>query len=234
MNLPSLNSSVSPYRAHLRPAAVSILERNHIGETAAKIADLSHLSLESKVSLSHKAQTLPAAAVSETRRRPSTPPQVRKGCVSTTDFAGRQCSGSLHGPLLMEDAPLATLQPKPSNSLDMVFEHQSDRDSLRSASLMLGMLGGETLHAPSTGESLSTLPAGNSTYSYLGVEDGVAKLVQTFHQPVETRPDSRVRLGDGSEVQMRWESGEFSTLSIYLPAESLDTLVNWGRSSWMA
>ena len=228
MNLPKLGTSVSPYRAHLRPQAAATLERSYVSEVAQRIShDLSHLSLESRVDLSQKAQAAPPPPPSETRRRPQA--QVPKcKSVHTTDFTGRQCSGTLHGPLLMEDAPLSTLSPKDSHSLDLVFEHEGDRQLLRSAGLMLGALGSETLQAPATGEALVSLPALDSSYSYMGVRDGVAQLVQTFQDPLEARSDSVARLADGSEV--KFCRGQEGQLSIFLPAQSLDQLIHWGRN----
>lgn len=231
----ALGTSLAPYRAFLRPNLISPVEQGYGNEALRVATDVASLSLETRLDLSQKAQVVPPAPPPETRRKSATErPTPRKAQVQTHDFTGRQCSGSLHGPLLMEELEMPDSSARPSGfrSVDFVFEDSQDFASLRSASLALGAIHPEVLQAPSVGEPLAVIPAADSTFAYFGVKNGMAHLVQQWEGPVQAHRspgETQVRLPDGRSARLSWQQSEQTQLSLYLPAESLDQLVGWGR-----
>jgi len=184
------------------------------------------LSLQTKVELSHKAQankmldkayveadpTTPSAQTRKTRKASAENRKEAEG-VSTTDFAGRSCTGTLSGPLLMED----------SQALEgFNFDHPGDFQAVFSAGKFLASLDDEVLKAERSPEPL----ASDQGLAYFGLQDGTGLLV---HQGADVPPgpeESQVTLPGGSRVQITRQDGR---LSLFLPAESLTELTQWGR-----
>ncbi|MBT9586189.1 hypothetical protein IV102_22805 [bacterium] len=236
MNLSPIGRSLAPYRAAIRQPVASTVEQSYGSGQPARIStDVASLSLETRLDLSQKAQVLPPPPPPESTRK--TPPARRESQVSTTDFTGRSCSGSLHGPLLMED-PMMEVQsldsrPAAFKSVDFVFENTQDFAPMRSASLALAALEPSILHAPASQVALATVPSSDSSFAYFGVKNGVATIVQQFDndQPQAFSQDSgQVRLPDGQVAFISRAHGPAGQLSIHLPATSLDPLADWGRS----
>ncbi|MBN9418817.1 hypothetical protein ABS71_17880 [bacterium SCN 62-11] len=170
------------------------------------------LSLENKVELSQKAVVAPPPPPSQGTKKKSAPEKapVSKR-VEGEDFAGRTCSGELHGPLLME-AP---------GGLTFELEHERDFETMAQMGLQLGQVPAELLHSPA-GETPLVKEKG---FSYFGMEAEGARLVQ--HIEGEAAEPSRVKLPSGQEVLITRGPNE---ISILVPAASLDELANWGRN----
>ena len=233
MNLLSIGSTLSPYRAAIRSPRVESVERGYGAVTHQRVAtEVDSLSLQTKMDLSQKAQVLPPPPPAETKRKPTLPPKKQEQRVSGSDFTGRTCVGSLHGPLLMEDPQMET-EAKPSGfqSVDFVFDNDKDFAPMRGASLALAALEPSILHAPGQSQPLATVPSSDSNFAYFGVRNGQAVIVQQFHeaQP-EARESSQVRLPNGQVATILRGADDQMQLSIHLPASSLDELASWGRS----
>jgi hypothetical protein len=177
--------------------------------------EVASLSLETRLDLSQKSQAAPPPPPPDPRkskakeaRKPDTP-----GSVATTDFTGRSCTGSLHGPLLMEDP----------HSPGFVFDNPRDFEDLQSAGKLLSRLDPEILLGASSEKSLAELSLGESKFSYFGIKDGQGLLMQ--HRQHETAEVSQVQLPGGQVAQI---SRELDRLCIYLPAVSLEEMAQWG------
>lgn len=233
MNLPAIGTSIAPYRAAIRAPRVEPIEQGYGQIAHNRVAtEVDSLSLQTKMDLSQKAQVLPPPPPAETKRKPSQPPKKTEARVSTSDFTGRTCSGSLHGPLLMED-PQMEVESRPSafKSVDFVFENDKDFAPMRSASLALGALEPSVLHAPGQDQPLANIPGADSNFAYFGVRNGQAVIVQHFQEAQPERAEtSQVRLPNGQVATILRGSDDQMQLSIHLPASSLDELANWGRS----
>lgn len=165
------------------------------------------LSLQTRVDLSQKAQVAPPPPPTETRKPKTSPqPMQRSEGVCTTDFTGRTCSGTLSGPLLMEE-PLAELP--------------QDSAALEATGRFFALLDSELLTAERSDQPL----ASKDDLHYYGVLDGVALV--THSQPLEASGEERhIVLPEGGVVRITQAEGR---LSLYLPAESLGEMVSWGK-----
>lgn len=174
------------------------------GEVTEGVASLS---LQTRVDLSQKAQVAPPPPPTETRKPKSTPTAPpRSESVCTTDFTGRTCSGTLSGPLLMEE-PLAELP--------------QDSAALEATGRFFALLDSELLVAERSEQPLAT----KDDIHYFGVLDGVALV--THSQPLEATGEERhIVLPEGGVVRITQSEGR---LSLYLPAESLSEMVSWGK-----
>jgi len=172
------------------------------------------LSLETKVELSQQAQVQPPPPPQATKKKSSTQEKLPPKGVEGEDFTGRTCTGTLNGPLLMED-PLA-----------LNFECDSPRDfeTMHQLGLQLGQVPQELLHSPA-GDAPLVKEAG---FSYHGIGPEGARLSQHIEgeagAPLEV---SHVKLADGQVVQVTRGPNE---ISILVPPASLDELANWGRN----
>lgn len=171
------------------------------------------LSLESKVELSQKATVAPPPPPSQGTKKKSAPEKAPASSklVEGEDFAGRTCTGTLHGPLLME-AP---------GGLTFELEHERDFETMAQMGLQLGQVPAELLHSPA-GEAPLVQEKG---FSYFGVQPEGARLVQ--HVECEPAEPSRVKLASGQEILITRGPNE---ISILLPPDSLDELAGWGRN----
>jgi hypothetical protein len=233
MNLLSIGSTLSPYRAAIRSPRVESVERGYGAVTQQRVAtEVDSLSLQTKMDLSQKAQVLPPPPPAETKRKPTLPPKKQEQRVSGSDFTGRTCVGSLHGPLLMEDPQMEVESKAPGfQSVDFVFENNQDLAPMRGASLALAALEPSVLHAPGQDQPLATIPSSDSNFAYFGVRNGQAVIVQQFHEPQpEARESSQVKLPNGQVATILRGADDQMQLSIHLPAASLDELAGWGRS----
>jgi len=233
MNLPSIGSTLSPYRPSIRLPRVESVERGYGAVAQQRVAtEVDSLSLQTRLDLSQKAQVLPPPPPAETKRKPTLPPKKQEQRVSGSDFTGRTCVGNLHGPLLMED-PQMEVESRPSefHSVDFKFENDKDFAPLRGASLALAALEPSVLHAAGTDKPLVTVPSSDSNFAYFGVRNGLAVIVQQFHeaQP-QAAETSQVRLPNGQVATILRGADDQMQLSIHLPAASLDELASWGRS----
>ena len=239
MNFMAIGSNLAPYRPALRSARINPIEQSYGNPPANRVAtDVATLSLENQIDLSQKAQVLPPPPPKETKKKPSQPPTRKaEARVSTTDFSGRTCSGSLHGPLLMEEPEMEvqSLDARPAGfqSVDFGFDSPHDFAPLRSASLALAALEPSQLHAPAQDTPVATVPSSDSSFAYFGVRNGVAVMVQQFELPQaphSSPENSQVRLPNGQIATILRTPGGESQLSIHLPASSLDELALWGQS----
>lgn len=175
------------------------------------------LSLESKVELSQKAVVAPPPPPSQGTKKKTVAEKAtvsQSKTVEGEDYAGRTCSGTLHGPLLME-AP---------GGLTFELEHERDFETMAQMGLQLGQVPAELLHSPA-GEVPLVKEKG---FSYFGLEPEGARLVQHLEgEPGEPVEPSRVKLPSGQEVLITRGPNE---ISILVPAASLDELANWGRN----
>lgn len=233
MNMLSIGSTLSPYRAAIRAPRVESVEHGYGGQSHHRVAtEVDSLSLQTRMDLSQKAQVLPPPPPAESKRKPTLPPKKEQARVSAQDFAGRTCSGSLHGPLLMEE-PQMEVEARPSGfrSIDFVFDNQQDFAPLRGASLALAALEPSVLHAPGGDKPLAVIPSSDSQFAYFGVRNGQAVIVQQFQEAQTQSPEaSQVRLPNGQMATILRGSDDQMQLSIHLPAASLDDLAQWGRS----
>lgn len=230
MNLVIGSNTLGAYRPITRPAFSRTIEQAYDNPATRVPTDVASLSLQTRIDLSQKANVVPPPPPADNRRKVRDELPGKKSQVSTTDFTGRTCTGSLHGPLLMED-PLQQTEERPSGfqSSDFVFTSPEDFAPLRSASLALAALQPEILQAPATGQPLATLPAADSSFLYFGVKDGQALMVQQFENEAPAgAASSQVQLPDGRLAQILRQGGEQSQFSIYLPAESLGEMAMWG------
>lgn len=181
------------------------------------------LSLQSKVDLSQKASVTPVKAPDETRKPKKAPGEPKKAArpegaatqeeVTGTDFAGRTCTGSLSGPLLMED---------PQALEGFNFDHPSDFQALFSAGKFLAGLDEGVL----TGERSPNPLASDQGLAYFGVQEGKGLLVQQGPDLPAGPEESQITLPSGEKVQVTRQEGR---LSLFLPAESLGEVAQWGR-----
>lgn len=241
MNNMAINNSIAPYRPAIRPPASRTVEQSY-GTPNPQVTvstDVASLSLETRVDLSQKAQVLPPPPPAESKRKPSQPPARKSEAqVETTDFAGRTCSGTLSGPLLMED-PLEvdSLDSRPGSfkTVDFDFKSAQDLGSVRGAGLAFAEMEPEVLHAKASDSPIAILPSSDSTFAYFGVKNGMATIVQQFEsrQPEgQEFEDSQVRMPDGQIAFISRGRGpaEQSQVSMQFPASCLDELAYWGRS----
>lgn len=170
------------------------------------------LSLESKLDLSHKAQVQPPPPPQATKKKPSVPERVAPKSVEGEDFTGRTCSGTLHGPLLMEEP----------GGLAFECENAQDFEAMTRLGLQLGEVPPELLHTPA-GEAPVVQQPG---FTYHGIEPEGARLVQHVEGSPEV-VESRVKLPDGQTVLVTRGPNQ---ISILVPPASLDELANWGRN----
>ncbi|MBT9587956.1 hypothetical protein IV102_31765 [bacterium] len=224
MNPVAASTSLASYKPALRPAVFNPLQ---LPQSDNKVAtEVASLSLETKLDLSQKAQVVPPPAPPDNRK--SKAPPARKpetpASVETTDFTGRTCTGSLNGPLLMED--LGAGQPLEFRSLDFVYDNPQDFAALQTASQLLAGLEPEVLLSPGGERPLADFILNDSTFSYYGVKDGRGLMVQHLQEaPRSPAEESQILLPDGQVAHLSRESGQ---LSIYLPAASLQEMAAWG------
>lgn len=169
------------------------------------------LSLESKLDLSQKAQVQPPPPPSASKKKVVEERRSPKS-VEGEDFAGRTCTGSLHGPLLMEEP----------GGLAFECENPADHEAMTRLGLQLGQVPPELLHTPAGEAALVQEPG----FSYFGVAAEGARLVQHVEGSPEVQ-ESRVKLADGQTVLVTRGPHE---ISILVPPASLDELANWGRN----
>ncbi|MBS2039259.1 hypothetical protein JST97_30020 [bacterium] len=232
MNMLSIGSTLSPYRAAIRAPRFENIEHGYGNQSHQRVAtEVDSLSLQTRMDLSQKAQVLPPPPPAETKRKPTLPPKKEQAKVSTQDFTGRTCSGTLHGPLLMEE-PQMEVEARPSafRSVDFVFDNQQDFAPLRGASLALAALEPSVLHAPGADQPLAVIPSSDSQFAYFGVRNGQAVIVQQFQEAQPQAQSSQVRLPNGQVATILRSADDQMQLSIHLPAASLDDLAQWGRS----
>lgn len=219
MNPVASGGAVAPIKTVTRSNSVVAQPAAPAPQVATEVASLS---LETKLDLSQKAAVVPPPPPADNRKSKSekAPPKKAAETVATTDFAGRTCSGTLNGPLLMEEPGAA--QGLEFRSIDFVYGDDSDFAALQSAGKALSGLDTELLLKPAEGdEPLLSLSDGSA---YYGVKDGLGKLVQRYDGEA-TAEISQVRLPDGNLVEISRQPGE---LSIYLPAASLEEISRWG------
>ena len=186
---------------------------------------LAGLSLESRIELCQKIDVVPPPAKKTERpghhskgfKPPKTP---LPHSVQTTDNCGRMCTGTLHGPLLMEDAGISTPSAAAFSSEGFRYDNVLDFDNLRDASKALALFSSpdELGHAQDPG------------FMYVGTIDGRANLVK---DDPELAPES---IGVGAVIMPDGRIGHVSRsprnggeIRVRVPEESLDMLVNWGR-----
>ncbi|MFN8611240.1 MAG: hypothetical protein U0931_27095 [Vulcanimicrobiota bacterium] len=232
MNLLSIGSTLSPYRAAVRAPRVENLEHGYGSQSHHRVAtEVDSLSLQTRLDLSQKAQVLPPPPPAESKRKPTLPHKKEQQRVTTQDFTGRSCSGSLHGPLLMEEPEMQVeARPGTFRSVDFVFDHQQDFAPLRGASLALAALEPSVLHAAAADRPLAVIPSSDSQFAYFGVRNGQAVIVQQFQEAQAPAQSSQVRLPNGQVATILRDANDQMQLSIHLPAASLDDLAQWGRS----
>jgi hypothetical protein len=232
MNLLAIGSTLSPYRAAIRSPRIEPIEQGYGRHSHQRVAtEVDSLSLQTRLDLSQKAQVLPPPPPAESKRKPTLPPKKEQQRVSSQDFTGRTCSGSLHGPLLMEE-PQMEVEARPSGfrSVDFVFDNHQDFAPLRGASLALAALEPSVLHAPGGDKPLAVIPSSDSQFAYFGVRNGQAVIVQQFQEAQPQSQSSQVRLPNGQVATILRGADDQMQLSIHLPAASLDDLAQWGRS----
>ena len=172
------------------------------------------LSLETRVDLSQKAQVQPPPPPQATKKKNTTPERPPNKSVEGEDFAGRTCTGTLHGPLLMEEPA----------GLDFECENARDHETMTRLGLQLGQIPPELLHTPA-GETPVVQEPG---FTYHGILPEGARLVQHLETDSgAVLEESKVKLPGGQTVLVTRGPNEISVL---VPAESLDELANWGRS----
>lgn len=237
----SIGTSLAPYRPSIRPSPARAVEQGYGNQTSTAVpvaTDVASLSIQTRVDLSQKAQVAPPPPPSESRRKPAQNPAPKhEARVATQDFAGRLCSGSLTGPLLMEDPLSHETDGCAFQTLDFSFESSADFLAVRGGSQALALLEPEELHSPASGQPIRQFRTADASFAYFGVQNGVAVLVQKMEAGATAAPEapkSEVRLPDGQVVRiLRSLDQQQEQLSLYLPAESLDNLADWGRS-WLA
>ncbi len=170
------------------------------------------LSLESKLDLSQKAQVQPPPPPQATKKKATEERRAPKS-VEGEDFAGRTCSGSLHGPLLMEEP----------GGLAFECENAQDHETMTRLGLQLGQVPAELLHTPAGEAPVVHQP----DFTYFGIEAEGARLVQHVEEGPSELVESRVKLPDGQTVLVTRGPNE---ISILVPPASLDELANWGRN----
>ncbi|MBS2033833.1 hypothetical protein JST97_02545 [bacterium] len=172
------------------------------------------LSLQTKVDLSQKAQVQPPPPPQATKKKTAVADKLPSKSVEGQDFTGRTCSGTLHGPLLMED-PMA-----------LGFECESPRDfeTMHRLGMQLGQVPAELLLAPAGQEALVREP----DFAYFGVGPEGARLVQNLQGEPDSQPqESRIKLASGQEVLVTRGPNE---ISILVPPARLEELASWGRN----
>jgi hypothetical protein len=202
-----------------------------------------HLSLENKLDLSQKASAMPTAPPARKSGRSSKSSRIKKAkqsgkttkdrAVRTTDNLGRICSGSLNGPLLMEEAGSQT----PGYSSEgFKFEHDHDFQAVQAAGKALASLTPDRLLAPRGRSSQKIDSEAGPAYAYRGVRGGEAVLVQRFARGEVTTPAGELRTGavefpDGQTafIARRPTSRGGSQTEIRLPSTALSQLADWGR-----
>lgn len=213
MNVAPISSSpaASPVQALRKSAGRGAAEPLPVQPEVA--TGVESLSLQSKVDLSQKAQVQPPPPPPATKKKSSLPEKLPSKSVEGQDFTGRTCSGTLHGPLLMED-PAA-----------LSFECESPRDfeTMHRLGMQLGQVPPELLHAPASESPLVREPE----FAYFGVGSEGARLVQASESGgPDTLQESRVKLPGGQEVLVTRGPNE---ISILVPPASLDELASWGK-----
>ena len=189
------------------------------------------LSLENQVELSHKANVAPPPPPSKKVEK-STTTRVPKGGeatkseapqeqrVQTTDNCGRIVSGSLHGPLLMEEAGISYTSAAAFSSEGFRYDNPLDFDNLKEASKALATLNGaDDIHSMA-----------DPGYLYVGTINGFANLAKD-------EPDlGPAALGGGAIVFPDGRVGHISRsarnggeIRVRVPEDSLDLLADWGR-----
>ncbi|MBX3170579.1 MAG: hypothetical protein KF760_24440 [Candidatus Eremiobacteraeota bacterium] len=171
------------------------------------------LSLESKLDLSQKAQVQPPSPPQASKKKATVPERPPNKSVEGEDFTGRTCSGTLHGPLLMEDPA----------GLSFECENARDHETMTRLGLQLGQVPPELLHMPA-GEAPVVQEPG---FTYFGIQPEGAHLVQHVEEGPGQLEESRVKLPDGQTVLVTRGPNE---ISILVPPASLDELASWGRS----
>lgn len=172
------------------------------------------LSLETRVDLSQKAQVQPPPPPASSKKKNNLVERPPSKSVEGQDFAGRTCTGTLHGPLLMEE-PLG---------LNFECENPSDHEAMTRLGMQLGQVPPELLHTLA-GEAPVVQQPG---FTYHGIEPEGARLVQHLDGEANApRVESRVKLADGQTVLVTRGPNE---ISILVPPASLDELANWGRT----
>ena len=188
------------------------------------------LSLESRVELSQKIGTAPAPPPVRKPEKPSTAKALRavskapeapeKGEVRTTDSLGRICTGSLHGPLLMEEAGASYLSEASFSSEGFRYDNAVDFHNLKEASKALA-----TLSSPELG--LEQDPG----YLYVGTIDGFANLVKDEPSiSSEGVSGGAIMFPDGRYGHISRSSRNGGEIRVRVPEESLDMLADWGRT----
>ena len=226
MNFAPISRALAPYRPSLRPIGLNPVEQGYGNQPPRISTDVASLSNETRHSLAEKAQALPPPPPAETRRKP---PARRESAVATQDFAGRTCSGTLHGPLLMEDPGLPACQELDSGrfaSVDFVCDDPLDFQPMRLAGLALADLDAEQLRAPYQESPLNLLESGDVQMAYHGVRHGLGHFVHSS-EGLQTE-HRQVRLPNG-QIAFFSPGPRPGELSILVPAGSLEDLAEWGR-----
>ncbi|MFN8612762.1 MAG: hypothetical protein U0931_34815 [Vulcanimicrobiota bacterium] len=170
--------------------------------------------METRLDLSQKAQVQPPPPPQASKKKNATTERPLSKSVEGQDFTGRTCTGTLHGPLLMED-PAA---------LNFDCQSPADFETMHRLGMQLGQVPPELLHSPAGEAPLLTQPE----FSYHGLEPQGARLVQHIQgEPEQLARESRVKLAGGQEVLITRGPNE---ISILVPPASLDELASWGRN----
>ena len=204
------NTPVAP--SLRKPAARPVVEQNP-PQPEVKTG-VEALSLETKVDLSQKAQVQPPPPPQASKKKNTTPERPPDKTVEGEDFAGRTCTGTLNGPLLMEEPA----------GLAFECENARDHETMTRLGLQLGQVPPELLHTPAGETPVLEQPG----FTYHGIGPEGARLVQHLETDSgAVREESKVKLPGGQTVLVTRGPNEISVL---VPAESLDDLANWGRT----
>jgi len=172
------------------------------------------LSLETRVDLSQKAQVQPPPPPQHSKKKNTAPEARNPKAVEGEDFAGRLCSGTLHGPLLMEEP----------SGLAIECKNPQDFQAMYDLGMQLGQVPPELLHAPAGDTPVMKEPG----FTYHGIGPEGARLVQHLENGVDApAEESKVTLPGGQIVLVTRGPNE---ISILVPPASLDELANWGRT----
>jgi hypothetical protein len=175
----------------------------------------------------------------------SSPRKTSKGVapkpriVSTTDNFGRICTGSLHGPLLMEDTTFGLMEPAAPpgyTSQSFRYDNVHDFQTVKAAGMALGTLTPQKLHASPKRSTKIQVPGAGPAFAYKGVKDGQAVLVQHYPRggpKLASDLPSRgaVELPDGQTALIsRTKKRGGSDVEIRFPQSVVDPMAEWGRT----
>lgn len=238
MNGINPNSPVGAYQATARARRTGPIENIQPDPKPIK-TEVDSLSEQTLHSLAQQAQVSPSQTEpkgkvkdkSRERHLPKENNKPQKTEVSGQDkLTGRSFSGTLDGPLLMEEAPfLKEAQGSNFRTVDFVFANPADFEDLRSVSLGLSGLE-ESARKSASSDQPVAFGSGESQYLFSGVQNGAATVQTVIADGMPTQVDttSIATLPNGDKVEIA-RNCNGSLLSIRLPEASLSDLVEWGR-----